>query len=128
TVDRSAGLAAMDTTFGIRYGTVDADQLLTRDPLAPYGVHADADAFVDRTLDVLDRADLVVVDPGDLTRAQSYMSRATGDTRERIWQQAMERTDAILGGVMDRVDDDTLIMAVSVRPPRSEFRLTPMIM
>lgn len=127
TIDRSAALAAMNETFGVAHGTVDSKALLTDDPGAPYGVRADADAFAARTADALKVADMVVVDPGDLTRAQSFMSRANDTAAKSIWDSALRHSDEILGRVVADAGPDTMILVVSVRPPHSEFRLTPMI-
>jgi len=125
--DRSAALAVMNTTFGVDHGTVDAKKLLTDDPEAPFGVRANPAAFASSTKAALATSDLVVVDPGDLSRAQSFASRATPDARDAIWAESLRRSDEILGRIMDEVPHDTLILVVSVRPPHSAFRLTPMV-
>lgn len=125
--DRPAALAVMNKTFGVDHGTVDAGKLLTKDPSAPFGLRANPTAFASSTLDALKTSDLVVVDPGDLSRAQSYASRAAPDARDAIWDQSLRRSDDILGRIVDEVPADTLILVVSIRPPHSAFRLTPMV-
>ena len=68
--DRAAGLAVMDSTYGIAHGEVDPKRLLTSDVTAPYGVRANLSAFLAATRTALKRSDLVIVDSGDLTQAQ----------------------------------------------------------
>ncbi len=125
--DRPAALAVMNKSFGVEHGTVDADTLLTGDPDAPFGVRANPSAFAASTKAALAESDLVVVDPGDLSRAQTFASRATPDARDVLWAESLRRSDEILGRIMDEVPSDTLILVVSVRPPHSAFRLTPMV-
>lgn len=126
--DRSAGLASMDTTFGVAHGSVDPDVLLVDDAAAPFGVRADPGAFAARTAQALTDSDLVVIDPGDLSRAELFAGGATDDEADRIWDAALAHTDAVLGRVVDEAPPDTLFLVVSVRPPDRQFLLTPLVM
>ncbi len=125
--DRAAGLAVMDSTYGIAHGEVDPKRLLTSDVTAPYGVRANLSAFLAATRTALKRSDLVIVDSGDLTRAQGYGARATQGARDKLWVQALRRTDQLLGDVVKSAGPDTLVLVVSVRPPHGAFGLTPMV-
>ena len=122
-VDRPAALAVMRPDGGVD-GVVD--DLLVPDPSAPYGVRTDPERVAAATLDELETSDLVVVDPGDLSRANRFRRSAVGSQRAAIWEGAVARTDETLGRIVDGLDDDTLLIVTSLRPP-SGFHLQPTV-
>lgn len=126
-LSRPAALAVMGADFGITHGVVDADPLLVDDVEAPFGLRADPKEVVGSALDQLRTSAVVVVDPGDLARAERFGSQALPSARDAQWRSALARTDQMLGQIVDRVDDDTLVLVVSVAPPRGQFRLTPFV-
>lgn len=126
-VNRPAALAVMDGEASVPTGTIDPDELLERDPLAPYGVRADADATVAAVEDATRSADVVFVDPGDLDRADQFRGVASQDAQNAARDAALRSTDDILGRLLDWAPDDTTIMVVSVASPGRTFRLTPLV-
>jgi hypothetical protein len=126
-ISRPTGLAVMGSDLSVPRGVVDPDRLLLADPGAPFGVRADADAVVEATLGELERSDVVVVDPGDLTRADRFSRLALGPARTAQRNAALSRTDDVLARVLEGIDDRTLVLVVSVAPPGGAFRLTPLV-
>lgn len=125
--NRAAALAVMTSTFGIAHGAIDPGKLLSADPMAPFGTRANLRGFTDATVAALKRSDLVVVDPGDLTRAQSFSAGAIDAAKNEMWIRALRWTDQILGAVIAHAPPDTLVLVASVRAPHGEFRLTPVV-
>lgn len=124
---RPAALAVMTSDFGVPRGRIDAAQVLTHDEGAPYGVQADVNRVAAATLDELRQSQVVVVDPGDLTRATRFGAAALKGAREAQWQRALVHTDQILGKVLDGLDADTMVLVVSVSARGGQFRPTPVV-
>jgi len=103
-VSRPAALALMDASFGVDAGTVDRFALLRGDPAAPAGVRFRPDAVLAAARRALARADVVVVDPGDLDRAVDGPSRLV----------ALQRTDALLGRLEAVLPPRTLLLAAAL--------------
>lgn len=124
---RPAAMAVVDEAGSVGTGTVDADDLLVADPAEPYGLRADVDGYLAATVDALSRADLVVVDLGDMNRA-AWNARVTspevaaGDRR-----RSLDRLDAYLADLVPQLDSKTLLLVVGVRPPGSDWDLTPTV-
>ncbi len=126
-INRPAALAVMGADAAVPVGTIGADALLERDPLAPFGVRADADATLAAVDAAAEEADVVFVDPGDLDRADMFRGVASIDAQNEARDAALRSTDEILGRLLDWADDDTTIMVVSVASPGRTFRLTPLV-
>ncbi|HYI60273.1 MAG TPA: glycosyltransferase [Acidimicrobiales bacterium] len=128
TVNRPAALALMDSTLSVPTGSIQPADLLNRVPSAPYGVRSSPDKMMAAIDDAAQRADVIFVDPGDLDRADAFRGDASATAQSRARTAAMLNTDAILGRVLDwAAGDDVTVMVVSVAPPGSTFRLTPMV-
>ena len=115
---RPVAVALADRRGRVDAGTVSDPGLLVADPTAPFGRRADTDAVVRRTVEALQQADVVVVDPGDLERAA-----AAGSGR----QEALARTDDLVGRLAADLPPGTLVLVAAVRPPTREWRLTPVV-
>ena len=124
---RPAALAAADSDGAIGAGAVDADDLLEPDPSEPYGVRANLDAYLAATTDALDRTDLVVVDLGDANRAAWYRSFSTTEAAEAARRRALTHVDRFLERLVPELDAHTLLLVVGVRPPTSQWELTPTV-
>lgn len=124
-VNRPAALAAMGGDLSVQQGTVQPEKLLRNDPSAPFGVRADPEKVLTAIADAAEDAELLVVDPGDLERAEAFRATASVRGQNRARRLALRRTDALLGDVLEWAGDDTLVMVVSVAPPGRGFRLTP---
>ena len=124
---RPAAMAAADSAGAVGTGAVDADRLLADDPAEPYGLQADIDGYLDATAAALDRADLVVVDLGDMNRAAWHARVASREVAEADRRRALGRLDDYLGGLVPTLGPDTLLLVVGVRPPGADWDLTPTV-
>jgi hypothetical protein len=124
---RPAAMAAIDGAGAVATGEVDHDDLLVADPAEPYGLRADVDGYLAATSAALDRADLVVVDLGDMNRAAWHARLAEPEVAEGDRQRALARVDEYLAGLVPQLDRDTLLLVVGVRPPGGDWDLTPTI-
>ncbi|MFN2586538.1 MAG: hypothetical protein ABR613_00270 [Actinomycetota bacterium] len=117
--DRPVLLTAMDDE-----GLVDAAAvgpgLLRPDAGAPFGVRTDVDAVADVAAQALeDPCAVLVLDPGDLVRADT-LSLLRRDPLAVERAAALMSADAQLGAVAELLDDDDLLLVVTVTSPRSD--------
>jgi hypothetical protein len=126
-VSRPAGLVVMTSDMGVPSGHLTPEEMLERSTDGPFGVQANADAVVAATLEEVERAEVVVVDPGDLGRAARFGRSAVGGAAGSMWERSLARTDDMLGRIVDGVDDDTLVLVVSVVPSGFPYRPTPLV-
>ena len=122
---RPVAIAAMDGEGVVDDGRVDAG-LLMDDPTAPFGRRADPDAVM-AAVRRARAADLLVVDPGDMDRVAAFASVSTPTRAEAARELALQRTDALLGRVVDEVGPGTLVLVVAVTPPDRDWHLTPLL-
>ncbi len=123
---RPAALALMDRAGVVDTGRVDTD-LLMLDAGAPFDERADPEQVAGATLRALDEADVVIVDPGDMTRAEDWEEVALPGFGDLSRDFALEDTDAVLGRIVAGLEPTTLVLIVSVVPPDEEWRLTPVV-
>lgn|GEM_PF-99106 len=124
---RPAPLALMDRSGVVDTGLVDPS-LLEPEKSAPFGERADGAKVAAATRQALAEADVVLVDTGDLTRAQALAEVAPPVFADLSRRFALEDTDGVLGRILADVDlDTTLVLVVSVVPPHEEWRLTPLV-
>ncbi len=123
---RPAAVAVMDSTGSVDFGTV-SPSLLRADRAAPFGVQADRRAFMEAVRSTLQRADVVVVDSGDLDRTSEFVAVSTPAQGARARRAALAATDMLLGQVAAAAGPDALLLVVSVAPPAKRWRLTPMV-
>lgn len=115
---RAAALAVVDASGQVHAGQTDA--LLLVDEAAPYGVRYDPGAVLDAFADVWSRADVVVVELSDLDRADRYRREADPEAAELLWEDALVRSDALLGELLEEVDlSTTMVMLVTPSAPRA---------
>lgn len=113
---REAALIAVDTKGIIDYGDVGASMVL-RDPAAPYGVRTDPNAVLSAFRKNLGRADLIVVDLGDTSRAATYVRHCSEQQAVKLQQKALEDTDRIIGALTKELDlSRDCILIVSPNP------------
>jgi hypothetical protein len=109
-----AWLAAMDVDGLVDLASVNTD---VADPAAPFGVRSDPDAMrgaIDLALEVPCMA--LIVDPGDLTRADEAAD-LRGDYSEEAQRAALAAADDLLGYVRTRLSPDDLLLAVAPTSP-----------
>lgn len=123
---RPVGAAVMDRNGSVDFGTV-GPSLLEIDAGAPFGLRSDPESMMDAVRSALPRADVIVVDSGDLERAAEFVAVSTPAQGARARRAALRATDDLLGEVASTVGPDTLLLVVSVAPPSKRWHLTPMV-
>jgi hypothetical protein len=103
---RGAATALMTSEGLVPGGTVGRG-LLTEDPLAPFGRRLDPAAVMAAFDEVWgpDRS-VVLVEASDLSRAAAYSPRATSVQRRELRDDALERSDDLLGDLVAQTDPD----------------------
>jgi hypothetical protein len=111
---RPAGEAAADESGTVDVGGV-SDAMLATDPAAPFGVRASVDAILTEYRVVLSDPGvrLVVVDPGDLSRAATIAPSVTSPVAASAREQALRTTDAVLGGLVAGAGPDDAIVVIA---------------
>jgi hypothetical protein len=124
---RPAAMAAVDATGSVDAGTVEAGDLLSADLAEPYGLRADVDRYLGATTEALGRSDFLVVDLGDTNRAAWHARVSSAAAAESARRRALTRVDEFLGRLAPRLDPDTLLLVVGVRPSSRAWDLTPAV-
>ncbi|MGI8792559.1 MAG: hypothetical protein ACR2H3_05195 [Acidimicrobiales bacterium] len=121
-LQRHLALALVDRVGRVE-GRVD-QRLLRSDPAAPFGVVLDADAVVASFEAAWRSADVVLVEASDLERADAFRAVATPKTAQQFRLDALNRFDAILARLLDRIDlSKDLVIVTSPAPPRGTSQL-----
>ncbi|MCL2492404.1 MAG: hypothetical protein FWE87_06665, partial [Coriobacteriia bacterium] len=130
---RPAAVVAMNTDGKVALGTVSND-LLMLDFTAPYGLRTDREKLTAQMSSLaqelpVGKPSLVVIDPGDLYRAQASKSESSVVAAERNWNQALETLDEIYGAADDIYPDATIIIAsqAALNPHLKREGLGPLI-
>lgn len=121
---RQAVIGLMDSEGLVPGGRV-GDDLLEPDPEAPYGRRLDEQEVVAAFDEAwVDRA-VVLVEASDLARADTYRPLATSEQRTRQRREALERSDQLLGRLLERVDPATdAVLVVGPYPATGSDHLT----
>jgi hypothetical protein len=121
---RQAVTAIMGPEGRVPAGAVGAE-LLTPDAAAPFGLRYDNDAVLREFRDVWRDRSVVLVEASDLVREDAYRAFATPGQRDRLFAEALQRTDELVGGLLQEVDlRQDAVMVVGPSPPLREVRLT----
>ena len=105
TFDREGGSALVDASGVVPDGAVSR-ALVEEDPLAPFGVRYDQTAVLEVFDGVWAAGGVVLVEGSDLARVDRYRTLATPDQQARLRADALARTDALIGALLERVDLD----------------------
>jgi hypothetical protein len=125
-ISRPAAVGLMDSRFAVDQGTVGTE-LLRTDPAAPFGVRADPAKMLAAVRSAMARAAVVLVDSGDLDRADAAEPQSTPPVAGAARRAALRRTDALLGQVERALPPRTLLIAFAPVPRTSEWQLTPVV-
>ncbi len=116
--DRPAAVVVSDLDGRVNAGDVSAE-LLTGSVESPYGRRTDLSRFAA----VLQRVDqlttshrgpsLVVLDPGDMTRAREFASQATTESAQAQRIAALRTLDEVVSLAMRSAGDDGVVIVVS---------------
>ena len=116
--ERPAGAVPADYLGRVNAGDVSAD-LLVADDAAPYGRRTDMARFsaaferVEQLARAHNGPSLVVLDSGDLTRAQDFASQATTSAAQAQREEALRTLDTVVGLAAEGAGDDELVIVVS---------------
>ena len=93
---------------GIVPGGTVGRALLTDDPAAPFGRRLDETAVLAAFDEAWEGAarSVVLVEASDLSRASAYGPRSTAEQRRALREDALARSDALLGALLERSDPD----------------------
>ncbi|MET0738700.1 MAG: hypothetical protein ABW035_10530 [Acidimicrobiales bacterium] len=121
---RQAVISLMDSEGLVPAGRV-GDDLLEPDPEAPFGRRLDQQEVVAAFDSAWVDDAVVLVEASDLVRADSYRTLATRAQRTRQRRLALERTDELLGRLLERIDPATdAVMVVGPYPATDSDHLT----
>ena len=109
---RPAAVAVMDGAGSVDAGAVEPSDVLVVDPSRPFGLRADPGRMVTATRTALDKAAVVVVDPGDIDRATQFGVQARPPAAAAARRQALVDTDALLGRLAGALPSRTLLLVV----------------
>jgi len=133
--NREAVAIAMDNNGLVEYGDVGKD-LLLRDKEYPFGIRTNYTKLKQRYEEFYNKADFIVVDLGDTTRADLYSRYAFKNQASRHKNRAIHAGARFIKQAMDFASNDTTFIIASLSPPGSnkyplklEYeQLTPIIM
>jgi hypothetical protein len=118
---RSAVLSLVDKHGYVDYGKLD--DLLVPDARAPFGVRTNDAAFLTATRDALKQAQVVVLDPGDTSRANEYVQYVAKGFVTSTRQTALAETALLFRDVKKMLGPrDTLFVLAPSGPTPPVFR------
>jgi len=114
---RPAGVAAADVNGVVDLGDV-SPAMLRADPVAPFGVRANVErisaTFVRVVADPAVR--LVVVDPGDIARADESAAIESTLAASQSHERALRSTDDVLGAIVDTLAPGDVVVVMTAAP------------
>lgn len=122
---RPAAVAAMNADGAVRFGNV-GDSILIQDPDAPYGVRTDLEAMSNGLAMVREGSasydsSLIVVDPGDLYRANRYAGVVVPEVAEQQWRDALRTLDDCYRLVTAQFPDATVVVTSLASVDRAQM-------
>ena len=121
---RMVGLSLADHD-GIVPGGRVSQELLARDPEAPYGVRAVPEAYLAAFDENWRDQSVVVVEASDLVRYDSYRQFVAADAREQLRLELLQSFDTLVGEMLARVDPERdAVMIVGPAHLNGTARLT----
>ena len=100
-------------------------ELLAPDPESPFGLRYDNAAVLRAFRDTWKDQSIVLVEASDLVREDAYRQFATPYQRDRLLDQALKRTDELVGGLLRDVDPARdAVMVVGPAHAQREVQLT----
>lgn len=127
TLRRSPVLGLVDATGSLDTGRLS--NLLTPEPQAPFGLATEPAEFVSAVREALASAQVVLAEPGETLRADAFTEVVASERQTAVKRWALERTDALLGGVLGILGPGDVVIVVSVAGPQDAPReqLTPLV-
>jgi hypothetical protein len=130
-IHREAAAIAMDGAGIVDLGDVSR-KFLRRNPDGPYGIETSRRGLMRDFDGVIGRANLVVIDTGDMARADWYGDRCFRPQAMAMRRWAVARADLVIGEILNRIDlRSSRVVFVSPGAPRwqpySNRRLAPIL-
>jgi hypothetical protein len=117
---RGAVMAIADYGGSVDQGHLDG--LLRTNPRAPFGVETEGTAFGRAVRDVLTSSQVVVIDPGETYRADSYIRFLASGEVESMRRAALERADALVARILrETTERDAVILLAPTGPTGRGF-------
>ncbi len=118
---RGATLICVDKNGLVRYGDVSG-KLFAKSPESPYGIASDPAKFAEELKKLPHEVRLIVIDGGDLPRAERYAYLCAEPQRLIIRLEALKKTDALLGEILKLLDPkkDRLVVLSPYAASKSE--------
>ncbi len=127
---RYAPLIPMDSKGLIDYGNVD--DVLIEDKDYPYGLKTAYEKILEEVLDISQKASLIVIDMGDLTRLSNYGGSLSDNSFIEKRNLILKDIDDFIGTLADSINyENSLLMVISPNSPDSridESKLSPIIL
>lgn len=114
--NREAVAIAMNGKGIVDYGDVGKG-MLKKDPDYPFGIRTDYAKLNDRYVELLKKADFIVIDLGDTTRADYYAAYSFKRQDERLKSQAIHAGARFIKEAIEAAGSDTLFIIASISPP-----------
>lgn len=109
---RSAALAVIDSSGQIDHARFEG--MLKTSPRRPWGVTVDSEGFISNVRDALGKAEFIVADPGELSRAREFGGLATAERGNELTLTALDTTAGIVSGIRELLEPDDVLMLVGV--------------
>ncbi|MDO8684492.1 MAG: hypothetical protein Q7N50_13540 [Armatimonadota bacterium] len=128
---RETALICMDGNGRIDDGDV-SKKTLRRNEQAPYGLETDQEALLTAFDKLIAKADFIVIDCGDIARADWYADECAESQAQALRRWAMRRTDQLIGQVLSRLDlRSSRLLFIGSTPSRWKLyenrKLTPVL-
>lgn len=127
---RYAPLIPMDSKGLVDFGNVD--DILIEDKDYPYGLKTDYDRILKEISAIKDRASLIVIDTGDLTRLSNYSNSLSDSAFNEKRDMILKDIDTFIGDLVESIDyENSLLMIISPNSPEGridESILSPFVL
>jgi hypothetical protein len=127
-LNRPAALIAADSRGQVDFGSLRAGNLA--DPTRPYGMRTDVPSLYDAYRSLRDRANLLVLEPGDFGRWLKARDLMEETQSARAYDLALRDGDALIGSLLPDVGPNTMLAVVSTlkHPAADAPALAPVLL
>lgn len=116
-IHREVALAAMTADGTVRFGRVDRG-LLEADPVAPFGIRTSVETMRSTFQQVVPKADLVFIETGDTSRADTYSLGSHKNDAQRYRAIGLKLADEQIATLMEVIDPSrTLVILIAPTTP-----------
>jgi hypothetical protein len=112
---RGAVLALMDAGGSVEHGQLEG--LLRPNADAAFGVETDPGAFTRAARRALNSARVVLLDPGETSRADEYTNLVAPERVGKVRRDALRRVDAIVGRIRGLVTERDMVLVLGASGP-----------